>query len=226
MKKTILFFVFLITIASGLAYGEYGAGDYDDGNYGSGTEEPVETTTTATSSGGGGGGGGSFSKKLSVGITFKAVIVKGLDSYFYLGNVKHTMKLKSITNDSVEIEINSEPMIVNLFLNETKVVEVDDDLLEIYLQKIKNGKVATLKLTRLEAEPEVVEEVITQENVTYADEVADVEELPEEIEEPKEYEGVLDEEPVEKQSKAWIVVLVVIALILIGVVWYLLYFNK
>ncbi len=82
MKKTLLFFVFLIAVSSVLAYGEYGEGIYGDGNYGSGTPEPVVETTTTSS--GGGGGGGSFSKRLIVGVTFKAVIVKGLNSYFYL----------------------------------------------------------------------------------------------------------------------------------------------
>lgn len=182
------------------------------------TKDVVETTTSS----GGGGGGGAFSKDLRVGTPFKAVLIKGLNSYFKVGGERHTMRLTKLTDDFIELEIKSEPTIVGLFLNETKVIEFEEGYLQIYFKKIYRTTV-TLMLTRLEKE-EVIEPMI--EDVTdIANETAIVEELPEEIEEPTEYVGVLEDEPKEKGYKGFIIVIAILVVIL-GLVAYFYFKDK
>ena len=170
------------------------------------------------------GSGGIFSKHLRIGIPFKAVMVSDLDSYFYFNGVEHTMTLINYTNESIELE--SEPTVIKLVLNETKEVEFEDGILRIYFMKMKRTfktATATLQLTSLEMVNETNATLnITaisesqEENLTIEEEI--VEEI-EEFEEP-DLEAISVEE--EKGSSQWGVIAIGIlaAVIIIALVIY------
>ena len=170
------------------------------------TKEVVETISESST--GGGGGGGVFSKHLSVGIPFKAVLVGDLNSYFYFNGKKHTMKMLSYTNDSVKLEITSEPITVGLSLNETKEIDFEEGILRIYFMKIKRN-VVTLQLTSL---PKGIingtDAILTEIEPITISEPAEIEEIPEE-----EFEEPVFEEAEEEKTSGWLIAGVIFVVI-------------
>lgn len=187
------------------------------------SREVVETKTTTPS---GGSFGGAFSKHLKLGIPFKAVIVSGIDSYFYFNGKRHTMKMINYTNETIKLQIQSEIIEVVLFLNETKTIELEGGLLEIYLQKIYRTT-ATLILTSFEKEepqeplatPFLEEPLEDEPPIESSDDTEDIEETEEE---QIEFDQIQDE----KNPKTGLIVSVILVVFIISILIILILKNK
>jgi len=156
----------------------------------------TEQTCSVSSRSTGGGSAPKTEYNIKEGEKSKYVALKrGGKVNFKIKGKSHTAKVDKVFSDHVVLLIQSDPISVELYVNETKRVDVDNDGiddLEITLHKIEHVKAyMTFKLLTEEAEEEKPSEETTQE-----------EKPTEEKEEEKTVEVVTPEEKKELRKKA------------------------
>ena len=167
------------------------------------------------SSGGGSSGtsGASFTARFQKGKPLDKYLTQNVMSRFNVNGIQHTIKVIEIINNSVTVEIKSNPMIINLIENESKTIEIDNEFLELTLIDIR-GRVAIIKFEIVDKIIEIKEEI---EEIEWKEEPEDFEDWEEEIEieEPKEIKE-------EKRSALFYVLLGIgVLAIIVLIVYYL-----
>ncbi len=125
-------------------------------------------TASFTTSSAGVGGSGSITHTiatLSEGKTISKNLRADDKAKFHIAGIEHIVKIITIYNDSVDIEISSTPIQATLNLDETKKFNLDDDNfyeLAITLTKIF-GETATLKFEGIKEAVTVTEEEVPEE---------------------------------------------------------------
>lgn len=170
------------------------------------------SSDTAAVSGSGSSGGGTFAIRFEEGKPIIKMLMQNIKSRFWLNGLQHTVKVINISKSSVLLEFMSNPIIVKIDLNETKEIDLNNDLiadLKVTLKEIR-GRVVFLEFENLKKE--IIENNKTI-NETKEGESA-TPELPQETtEKPQEHQ----EEKVEDKSIGYIF-LAIIALIIIMVI--------
>ena len=155
----------------------------------------TERSCTVSSSRRGGGGGSAPVTEYGIGEGEASKYVglkRGGKVKFKIKGKEHTAKVDKVFSDHVVLIIESDPISVELYVNETKMVDVDadgTDDLEITLHKIEGAKAyMTFTLLGVEAAEEVEEEVTEEKPPEKAEEEEEVVEVvtPEEKKEIKE----------------------------------------
>jgi subtilisin family serine protease len=158
-----------------------------------------------TGGGSSGGGGGTTSYAISESDLAKGVtrnLLKGQSLGFYLKNIKHTLTVNGVFENTLALTIQSEPINIVLVVNQTQKVDLDND--KIYdLSLIYRGALYSRAFFEMISisEPIPVKEIFDAENKS------------QEISES----GELTEEPEEK-SDLWKIFL---AIILLGILVFL-----
>ncbi len=123
------------------------------------------------------------------------------DSFtFNIKDEEHTAELEEVEDDSVTIQISSDPIIVDLDVGETKQFDTDNNGyldLEITLNSITDG---IADLTFKELEEEIIEEEPEEEPEETTEEPEETTEEPEETTEEPEETTEEPEEPEENQA--------------------------
>lgn len=167
--------------------------------------------------GGGGGGGGSSTKTISsISFTNKQfneiTLAKGDSVTFSLNNIGHTLTINSINQDNIDLTITSTPIKLNLKLQETKRVDLNEDNMDdlsIKLESILPGNKAYLTLKKVEnihITGSVIEEKdkINEKNITIT------EEMP-----------LVKKETLNKTSVILISVVIILLLFIVFLIWHI-----
>lgn len=137
------------------------------------------------SGGGSGGGGGGSSTKTTASISFtskqfnEVTLAKGDAVTFSLNNNGHTLTINTVNQDNVDLTITSTPIKLNLKLQETKRIDLNDDNMDdlsIKLESILPGNKAYLTLKKVEniqITGSVIEEKdkLNEKNITITEEM-------------------------------------------------------
>ncbi len=139
-------------------------------------------------------------------------------SRFWINGEQHTIKLIEIFNNTIELELRSEPIKIILKLNESKQIQMDNETLELTLKEIR-GRVAFIEFEKLQKYPSISDEKPIDINKT-------TEEVVEEKIVPEEFQGEVIIEFPEEERKINIGLIIIIAIIVIGLIVYFIIAKK
>ena len=195
----------------------------------------------------GGGSSGAFTIRFQENQSRILMLIQNVQSRFWVNGIQHTIKIINISNNTVELEIKSEPIKIILNLNESRQVQIDNETLELTLKEIR-GRVVFIEFEKLSFYVETDEQIIEEEqigedkdengclgaegytwNETRKECVRELSYEVQEIEEPQgevtiefpEGEGTISDSKEENNDRWWIAV---VAISLISIVWTIIYF--
>lgn len=113
-------------------------------------EEP-EVATTSSSGGGSSGGGGTVTRRLIVNEPQSMFLLKNTFSNIYVNNVRHTLKITDIFEDSVLVEFESLPIVEFAFFDKYTFIDFDvDGISDLRLKLLEiRGNFARIELTQV-----------------------------------------------------------------------------
>ena len=171
------------------------------------------------SSGGGGsssGSSGAFTVRFQENKTRRLMLKPNIISRFWINGNQHTIKLTDIFNDSVRLEIRSEPQIIDLALNQSRIITIDNEELELTLTEIR-GRIAFIEFKKLPSYVEIDEPIIEEEPIQ-----EETEETPEE--EPIEDLDVsFEEEEQTEETPKFMGLMILFAVVILGLIIYAIY---
>ena len=181
------------------------------------------------------GSSGAFTARFEVGKPRTFMLKPNIISRFRINGNQHTIKITDIFNDSVRVEIKSEPQIIDLFLNEPRQIQIDNETLELTLTEIR-GRVAFIEFEKLSSYVEIDEQIIEDEIIgndtdehgcmlmagyTWNETRKEcVREWSGEVQETEEAEGEVTVELPGEERKINIGLIIVVAITIIGLVAY------
>lgn len=151
MKKVTLSFAMFILFST-IVYsaGEFGAGTFDEGNFGFGTPEPPKVESSSTPSGRGGSSGGARSvpyipeiKEVMINGQTSEISLSQGDSYkiIFKNREEHNLVLNKLYSDRIDIDIYSKKIFQrDLFIGQVATVTFDTgNEISILLKSITGG---------------------------------------------------------------------------------------
>jgi len=182
---------------------------------------PATPSVSSGGSSGGGSGGGSFTIRFEIGKPRTLMVKKNILSRFWINGKQHTFKVIGVSNDSVKVEIKSEPQVVQLKLNEMKMVDVDGDKyvdLKLTLKEIRG----TISFIEFENIKDVA--LGGGGTIELVNKTEPTEQEPVEI--PIVDIPLVEEEPTKDNPKQAVIIIIIAFVVLIAIIIVAVYYAK
>jgi len=118
----------------------------------------IESPKRRSSSSGSSGGGGIFTVRFKDNKPVNLTLKKYINSRFWVNSKQHTIRLLDIINNSIMLQIQSEPIDIELSVNQSQTIQLDNETLKLTLNRI-SGNTVNIEFEKIKL---IVEDVIVE----------------------------------------------------------------
>lgn len=188
-----------------------------------------EQESSGGSSGSSSGSSGTFTIRFQTNQSRILMLTKNLIARFWVNGIQHTIRLVGISNDSITLEIMSEPVYITLQQDESKQIMVDNETLKMTLKDVRVNS-AFVEFEKVEKAKSIISPIskepynltINEGNITEDNET---ESITGELYN-KTIEGNATEEEIIKEPPNLIGIIITISIVLMGIIIYGIYWFR